>query len=77
MKEHPTTTQAWRAHFQICPITSGLETKMPESTYRRLCNNHRRSAKSKELIDSGDPYAKFCRECKGKIVPVELTFIEI
>jgi len=72
-----TTTQAWRAHVQICPITSGLETRMLESTYLRLCKDRQKAARTKEEMDSGDPYSVWCRECKGNIVPAELTFIEI
>ena len=72
-----TTTQAWSAHVQICPITSGLETKMTRQTWDRLCQARRRAAKVKEMQNSGDPHAKFCLKCKGKIVPEELIFVDI
>lgn len=72
-----TTTQLWRAHVDMCPITSGLETKMARATFDKMCQDHRRAAKAKEMQNSGDPHAKFCRKCKGQIVPEELTFIEI
>lgn len=72
-----TTTQLWRTHIEVCPITSGLETKMLRATWDKMCLARRRSAKSKESQNSGDPFVKFCRKCKGKIVPAELTFIEI
>ena len=72
-----TTTQLWRTHVDICPITSGLETKMTRPTFDKLCLARRRSAQVKEMQNSGDPYSVWCRECKGNIVPAELTFIEI
>jgi hypothetical protein len=72
-----TTTQAWRTNVEICPITSGLETKMTRPTWDKMCQDRRRAAKVKEMQNSGDPHAKFCRKCKGQIVPAELTFIEI
>jgi len=72
-----TTTQLWRTNIEICPITSGLETKMTRATFGRMCADRRRAAKAKEDQNSGDPHAKFCLECKGQIVPAELTFIEI
>lgn len=72
-----TTTQLWRTHVEICPITSGLETKMLRATWDKMCLSRRMAAKAKETQNSGDPHAKFCRKCKGQIVPAELTFIEI
>ncbi len=71
------TRQEWRAHLQICPITSGLETKMTRNGFSSMCDRFRAAAKKKENQNSGDPHAKFCRKCRGKIIPVELEFIEI
>ena len=72
-----TTAQVWRAHVEICPITSGLETKMTRPTFKKMCQDRLMAAKAKEVQNSGDPHAKFCRKCKGQIVPAELTFIEV
>ncbi len=73
-----TTKQAWRAHVQICPVTSGLETKMTCNGFSLMCAKFRKAAKTKDSQpNSGDPYAKWCRKCKGKILPAELEFIEI
>ena len=71
------TKQEWRAHVQICPVTSGLETKMTKAGFKKICDRYRRAAKDKENQNSADPYAKWCRKCKGKIVPGDLEFIEI
>jgi hypothetical protein len=50
---------------------------MTRATFDKMCQDRRRAAKAKEMQNSGDPHAKICQKCKGKIVPAELTFIEI
>ena len=72
-----TTKQAWRAHVEICPVTSGLETRMTRNGFATMCAKFRASAKKKENQNSADPHAKWCKKCRGKVHPVELEFIEI
>jgi hypothetical protein len=50
---------------------------MTRPTFEKMCQDRLMAANAKEMQNSGDPHAKFCRKCKGKIVPAELTFIEI
>lgn len=72
-----TSRQKWRTHVQICPITSGLETKMTRNGFAILCEKYRLQSKAKDVQDSCDPHAKWCKKCKGQILPEELEFIEI
>ena len=59
----------------ICPVTGGNQTRMSESSFRKLCGHYQAKARgeNRSANDTGN-YA-YCRECKGSVLPAGLEFI--
>jgi hypothetical protein len=51
---------------------------MGRATWDRMCSYHLKRSRSRKIrsaIDN-DPVSKFCRRCRGQIVPNELELID-
>jgi len=60
-----------------CPITNGLPTKMPEATFRALCNLRRKQNGSDwGCGGGGEKRPTYCSEvCRGEVKPKELKYL--
>ncbi len=61
----------------ICPITSGIKTRMSKESFERQCKIMRKGgAKKKWNYDNKGPCKTYCDLCKGK-VPDEVEFVDL
>lgn len=69
----PRTAMALRQ----CPLTCGLPTRITEGGFARACAVRMARLEKLAAVNSTDPHAAFCRECKGAKRPEELEIISM
>lgn len=58
-----------------CPLTCGLATRMTEDGFNRACLAKLEQMSKLAAVNSTNPHAAFCRECRGRNRPAELEII--
>ena len=63
---------------KMCPGTGGNPTRVTRSAWEKVCAYHLKRSRARRIKSAteNDPVAKFCRRCKGKMLPKELEIID-
>lgn len=64
--------------LRVCPVTAGNPTRLSMATWERMCAHHLKRARARKITSAVDKdmLSKFCRKCKGKMMPKELEIID-
>ena len=67
-----------RMVLRVCPVTAGNPTRLSMATWERMCAHHLKRARARKIPSAVDKdmLSKFCRKCKGKMMPKELEIID-
>lgn len=69
-------TLAQKTYLERCPVTQGQQTRMKMSSFSIICEQRQKLAHSKNRSAFAvDIASKFCKTCKGAIIPTELIIL--